>query len=67
MAEKIEIVFDTKTGAAKVEAIGFHGKSCKDATKFLASLGQASNMKHKTEFYEESSEREGIRKSLYTE
>ena len=66
MAEKIEIIFDKATGAAKVEAMGFHGKSCKDATKFLDSLGSKSNTKHKAEFFEETSERQGVKKSLYT-
>ena len=65
MSEKIEIIFSVKTGEAKVETSGFHGKSCTDATKFLASLGQASSMKHKSEFFEETSDRAGIRKSLY--
>lgn len=65
--QQIDIVFDVKTGEARVETSGFSGKSCKDATKFLSSLGDASNMKHKTEFYEENGEREGVRKTLYSE
>ena len=35
MAEKIEIVFDKATGEAKIETLGFKGKSCKNAAKFL--------------------------------
>ena len=67
MAEKIEIVFDKATGEAKIETLGFKGKSCKNAAKFLDSLGSRSNEKLKGEYFEETSERQGVRRSLYAE
>lgn len=66
--EKIEITFSKTTGTAKVETSGFAGKSCTDATKFLASLGTVSGpVKFKGEYYEEDKERAGVRKTLYNE
>jgi len=39
-------------GNAKVEAVGFNGKGCKDATKAIEeAVGTVTNVKQKPEFY----------------
>ena len=51
MNRKLEITLG-KDGSIKVDAIGFQGASCKEATKFLDELfGTAENVEHKMEYY----------------
>ena len=39
-------------GNATVEAVGFNGKGCKDATKAIEeAVGTVTNVKQKPEFY----------------
>ncbi len=54
MKEKeIVLKFDLRSGEAKVEAKGFRGTSCQDATKFLRNaLGEVSDFQKKSEWYE---------------
>jgi len=55
--KEIILKFDIKTGEAKVEAQGFKGSSCQDATKFLKdALGQCTDFQRKAEWYEKSLE-----------
>ena len=50
--KSIEITFKTD-GTTKIEAIGFKGKGCQQATAdFEKALGQVTNDKKKTEFYQ---------------
>lgn len=50
---EIILTFDPKTGECVVEAQGFKGNSCKDATEFLRkTLGQCTDFKRKAEWYE---------------
>lgn len=49
----IEITFNVQTGEAKVDAQGFTGPACKDATKFLRdTLGECRDWQAKGEYYE---------------
>lgn len=55
--KEIIIKFDTKKGEAKVEAKGFRGSSCAEATKFLKeTLGQCTDFQRKAEWYEKNIE-----------
>lgn len=57
MEETIIIKFNLNTGEAQVEAKGFKGSSCADATKFLRdTLGQCSDFQRKSEWYEKNLE-----------
>ncbi len=57
---EILIRFSLSTGEAKIEAQGFKGKACKDATAFLEkALGQATDFQKKSEWYEENLEKTG--------
>ena len=56
MAEII-LTFDPQTGECIVEAQGFKGSSCADATKFLKdTLGQVSDFQKKAEWFEKNLE-----------
>ena len=52
MGQEIKLVFDIETGETQVEAQGFKGSSCKDATKFLESLGNKTDFQRKREWFE---------------
>ena len=53
MAKEITLRFNKKTGEAKVEASGFVGNSCKNATDFLANaLGEITDFQAKAEWFE---------------
>lgn len=53
--EEIIIKFNLTTGEAKVEAKGFKGNSCAEATKFLKdTLGQCTDFQKKSEWYEKN-------------
>jgi len=57
---EIILKFDLKTGECKVEAQGFKGSSCQDATKFLKdTLGQCTDFQRKAEWYEKCLEHTG--------
>lgn len=50
---EIIVKFSLITGEAKVEASGFTGSSCQDATKFLEdTLGESSDFQRKSSWYE---------------
>jgi len=49
--KKIEILFGPN-GEMEVEAVGYKGKGCKDATKFLEeALGTEKDTKQKSEWF----------------
>jgi hypothetical protein len=49
----IKLVFDLQSGECQVEAQGFKGPSCKQATDFLVkALGESSDFQKKAEWYE---------------
>ena len=52
MAKKQAILTFTPDGECSIETQGFKGKECKDAVKFLKSLGDQNNEKKKQEWYE---------------
>lgn len=53
MSKKVEITVG-KDGSVRVEAFGFKGASCEEATAFLDNLfGKASKIDHKDSYYEE--------------
>jgi len=55
--KEIILKFNIKTGETKIEAIGFKGSSCQEATKFLKdTLGQITDFQKKSEWYEENLE-----------
>jgi hypothetical protein len=50
---EIIVKFSLISGEAKVEAQGFKGSSCADATKFLKdTLGESSDFQRKASWYE---------------
>ena len=52
---EIILTFSFKTGEAKVDAQGFHGAVCQDATQFLRdALGEMKDFQKKEEWYEEN-------------
>jgi hypothetical protein len=56
----IELTFSKVTGECVVEAQGFHGSGCKDATAFLRdTLGAVKDFKEKAEWYEVNLELSG--------
>jgi len=58
--KEIILKFSLKTGEAKIEAKGFKGSSCQDATKFLKdTLGQVSDFQKKSEWFEKNLENTG--------
>jgi len=51
--EEIVLRFSLTTGEAIVEAHGFRGNSCQDATRFLRdALGDCTDFQRKAEWYE---------------
>jgi len=55
--KEIILKFSLETGEAKIEAKGFHGSSCQDATRFLKdTLGQMTDFQKKAEWYEKNIE-----------
>lgn len=62
----IELKFNTKTGETRIEAQGFHGSSCSDATKFLRdTLGECTDFQKKAEWFETNIELNGNINSNY--
>lgn len=58
--KEIILKFNMETGEVKVEAMGFKGSSCQDATKFLAdTLGESKDFQKKKEWYEKNMELNG--------
>jgi hypothetical protein len=56
MTKKIEILFGPN-GEVEIEAFGFKGKGCKQATKFLEdALGTAKDTKTKIEWFVKNAE-----------
>jgi len=54
---EIILKFSLATGEAKIEAKGFKGQSCKNATKFLRdTLGQTTDFQKNAEWYEKNIE-----------
>ena len=53
MAESIKVTIDKKTGRTTIEAQGFQGSSCLEATKALtAKLGPPTARQLKPEFHD---------------
>jgi len=58
--QEIVLKFDPKSGECRVEAKGFHGNSCQEATKFLKdTLGEMTDFQKKAEWYEKNLELAG--------
>lgn len=56
----INLKFNIKTGETRVEAQGFTGSSCQEATKFLAdTLGQCTEFQQKAEWFQDNLESSG--------
>jgi hypothetical protein len=52
-----EVVIDFfPNGTVKVEAVGYTGTSCEDATAFLKGLGTEVDKEYKPEYYDEAEE-----------
>jgi hypothetical protein len=52
MSKKVEILLG-KDGSVRVEAFGFKGESCEEATAFLDKIfGKAKKLEHKDSYYE---------------
>lgn len=64
MSEQIILKFSPISGETMVEAKGFKGKSCKDATKFLKSLGNERDFQRKESWYEHNLPRQTINSNL---
>ncbi len=47
-----KIIVTLKNGRIMVEAQGFVGNSCEEATKFLQELGHVTSEEKKPEYYE---------------
>lgn len=58
--EKI-IVKILPNGSIKVEAEGYSGNSCEEATKFLKALGTVEGETQKPEYYETPLQTEGVK------
>ncbi len=52
MSRQIVLKFNKETGEVEIEALGFKGKSCAEATAFLKSLGATTEFKQKAEWFE---------------
>lgn len=50
--KKVEVTFG-KDGSVRVEAFGFKGGSCEQATEFLDKLFGKPTRKHKDSYYEQ--------------
>ena len=58
--KEIVLKFSLTTGECKVEAKGFQGSSCQDATKFLSdTLGKVTDFQKKSEWYDMNLEKRG--------
>lgn len=58
--KKIRLVFDTNTGKVRVDAIGFQGEECVNATEFLEkTLGRCTDFQRKEEWYTANIEMNG--------
>ena len=58
--KEIKLTFDIKSGECMVEARGFKGNSCKNATEFLKkTLGQMTDFQKKAEWYEKNLQENG--------
>jgi len=58
--KEIILKFSLQTGEVAIEAKGFQGRSCQDATKFLSdTLGKVSDFQKKSEWYEKNIEIQG--------
>ncbi len=55
------IVTISPEGGIKVEAEGYTGNSCEEATKFLKSLGTVTEENKKPEYYETPQIQEEVR------
>jgi hypothetical protein len=52
-----EIVIDFfPNGSVKVEAVGFTGTTCEEATAFLKSLGTETDKEYKPEYFDDAEE-----------
>lgn len=61
MEKEIILKFDLTTGEVKIEAKGFKGASCAEATKFLKdTLGQMKDFQKKSEWFEKNIETTGV-------
>lgn len=49
----IEVIL-SPDGSVKVDAVGFKGKTCEEATKFLETLGEKKSTRRKPEYYQET-------------
>ena len=55
--KRIEVLFNEETGEVKIEAFGYRGKSCKEATEFLEKvLGTEIDVQQKAEWQLRNSE-----------
>lgn len=62
----IEMKFNLKTGETRIEAQGFKGSSCADATKFLRdTLGEMTDFQQKAEWFETNLELNGAFNTNY--
>jgi Protein of unknown function (DUF2997) len=53
MPREIEVIYNTD-GTVTIEALGFEGKSCEEATRELEKvLGDTLEKKRKSEYYKE--------------
>ena len=58
--KEIILKFSPRTGDCKIEAMGFKGSSCQEATKFLKdTLGQCKDFQKKAEWYEKNLTQQG--------
>ncbi|MDD5713111.1 MAG: DUF2997 domain-containing protein [Smithellaceae bacterium] len=58
--KEIKMTFDPQSGECRVEAFGYKGSSCAEATRFLKdALGQCTDFRRKAEWYETSLEISG--------
>jgi len=58
--KQIKMKFDLRTGEIKIDAVGFKGKSCEEATKFLKNtLGKMTDFERKSQWYEENLQETG--------
>lgn len=48
-------------GSMKVEAEGYAGSSCEEATKFLKALGTVESETQKSEYFETPLQTEGVK------
>jgi hypothetical protein len=56
---QIKVIADINTGEIKIEAMGFTGQTCAEATEFLKNLGDVSEWQAKAEWFETNLELTG--------